>query len=39
MDLINGDEKLYKEISALIEENRRKIYAHANASTILSVAA
>jgi len=35
MELINGDRILYEEISALIEENRRKIYAHASGSTVL----
>ena len=32
---MNGDRKLFNDISALIEENRRKIFAHASGSTIL----
>lgn len=35
MELIDGENILYNEISALIEENRRKIYAHASGSTVL----
>jgi predicted nuclease of restriction endonuclease-like (RecB) superfamily len=35
MDLINGDNILFDEISALIEETRKKIYNHASGSTIL----
>ena len=35
MALINSDKLLYEEISKLIEENRRMIYAHASGSTVL----
>ncbi|MDR0767915.1 MAG: PDDEXK nuclease domain-containing protein [Methanosarcinales archaeon] len=35
MGLANDDRLLYEEISAMIEENRRKIYAHASSSTVL----
>jgi predicted nuclease of restriction endonuclease-like (RecB) superfamily len=35
MDLINGENILFNDISALIEETRSKIYAHASGSTVL----
>jgi len=35
MDLINGENTLFAEISALIEQNRKIIYAQASAATVM----
>jgi predicted nuclease of restriction endonuclease-like (RecB) superfamily len=35
MGLMNNSNALYSEIATLIEENRRRIYAHASGSTVL----
>ena len=35
MDLINHDNTIFDEISALIEQNRRLIYTQANSATVL----
>jgi predicted nuclease of restriction endonuclease-like (RecB) superfamily len=35
MDLVNRDQVIYEEISALIEQSRRIVYAHVNSATVL----
>ena len=35
MELMNNENMLFNEISTMIEESRRKIYAHANGTTVL----
>ena len=35
MKLINSENMLFNEISTMIEESRRKIYAHASGTTVL----
>ena len=35
MDLMNGDNILFSDIPALIEQTRRAIYAQTNGSTVL----
>ena len=35
MELMNSENMLFNEISTMIEESRRKIYAHANGTTVL----